>query len=289
MQSRLIFAHAFSPLQAGTGQGVGTIDLPIAREKATGLPILPGSSLKGVLRDACENKEIREKVFGPEPDAASEFAGSAAFSDLRLLLLPVRSVIGTFAWVTSPFILMRFLRDIDIVRVSDAPSKVPNPNMKECFVSDSDCVICENNQVLLEDLELQSNGDSSAREWGEWIGKQLFPSDGNWQEMLPQRLCIVNDTVLSFLLDTATEVFARIRLDDDTKTVKTQGLWYEEALPAESILSGIVAATHVKATPEEVFEVLGKIVSKPLQLGGKSTVGRGVCRITLSGGIDHAN
>ena len=56
MKSRLVFVHAISPLHAGTGQGVGVIDLPVAREKATGLPYFPGSSLKGVLRDACEDK-----------------------------------------------------------------------------------------------------------------------------------------------------------------------------------------------------------------------------------------
>ena len=47
----LLFLRALSPLHAGTGQGIGAIDLPIAREKATGIPYLPGSSLKGVLRD----------------------------------------------------------------------------------------------------------------------------------------------------------------------------------------------------------------------------------------------
>ena len=41
----LLFLHALSPLHAGTGQGIGAIDLPIAREKATGIPYLPGSSL----------------------------------------------------------------------------------------------------------------------------------------------------------------------------------------------------------------------------------------------------
>ena len=49
-ESRLTFIHALSPLHAGTGQGVGVIDLPIAREKATNLPFLPGSTLKGCCR-----------------------------------------------------------------------------------------------------------------------------------------------------------------------------------------------------------------------------------------------
>ena len=64
MDAKLLFTHAFSPLYAGTGQGVGVIDLPIAREKATNLPYLPGSSLKGVLRDACD-PAYQVKIFGP--------------------------------------------------------------------------------------------------------------------------------------------------------------------------------------------------------------------------------
>ncbi|NTV66007.1 MAG: type III-B CRISPR module RAMP protein Cmr4, partial [Oscillochloris sp.] len=37
MTTHMLFTHALSPLHPGTGQGVGVIDLPIAREKATGL------------------------------------------------------------------------------------------------------------------------------------------------------------------------------------------------------------------------------------------------------------
>ena len=74
----LVFLHALSPLHAGTGQGIGAIDLPIAREKATGIPYLPGSSLKGVLRDraASWDPDTRFAVFGPDTESASEHAGA---------------------------------------------------------------------------------------------------------------------------------------------------------------------------------------------------------------------
>src|SRR5205085_7007457 len=105
MNARLLFTHALSPLHAGMGQGVGVIDLPIAREKATGIPFLPGSSLKGTLRDAylskCANdeqcKQKGYKVFGPETTNADAYAGAVQFADQRLLLLPIRSLAGTFA------------------------------------------------------------------------------------------------------------------------------------------------------------------------------------------------
>lgn len=287
MKSRLIFVHALSPLHAGTGQGVGVIDLPIAREKATGLPYLPGSSLKGVLRDACDDRKMRTAVFGPDPDSNVQHAGSAAFSDLRLLLLPVHSVVGTFAWVTSPYVLLRFIRDIDSVEVSRPPLEVPDPVIDRCFVSDDNSAIAENNKVLLEDLNLSTEAGGCAREWAEWIGRQIFPDEPAWRRMLVQRLCIVSNDILAFFLDTATEVFSRTRLKEDTKTVTRGGLWYEEALPAETVLSGIVVASPVEATSNQVFATLDHLVCKPLQLGGKAGVGRGLCRVMFVGGTQQ--
>jgi CRISPR-associated protein Cmr4 len=284
MKSRLVFIHALSPLHAGTGQGVGVIDLPVAREKATGLPYLAGSSLKGVLRDVCDDRKTRSGVFGPDPDSASEHASSAAFSDLRLLLLPVRSVVGTFAWVTSPYVLLRFLRDVESVDIASPTAKVPEPAIDHCFISNNGSVIAQGNRVLLEDLDLVAEPSIAASQWAEWMGRQVFEDYPVWQRMLVQRLCIVSDDVLSFLLDTATEVFSRIRLEQDSKTVAKGGLWYEEALPAETVLSGIVAASPVKASPEQVFATLEQLTRKPLQLGGKATVGRGLCRVKIAGG-----
>src|SRR5712692_8487119 len=126
--ARLTFVHALSPLHAGTGQGAGIIDLPIAREKATGLPYLPGSSLKGTLRAQCNPKDQKcRQVFGPDTEGLqteNAHASSVQFSDQRLLLLPVRSLAGVFAWVTSPSVLRRLLRDIADTR-SDGPTSIP--------------------------------------------------------------------------------------------------------------------------------------------------------------------
>jgi CRISPR-associated protein Cmr4 len=87
MSTHMLFTHALSPLHPGTGQGVGVIDLPIAREKATGLPYLPGSSLKGTLRSACPDAQ-RVAIFGPDTDAAHEHAGAAVFADSACCCCP---------------------------------------------------------------------------------------------------------------------------------------------------------------------------------------------------------
>jgi CRISPR-associated protein Cmr4 len=286
MNARLFFVHALSPLHAGTGQGVGAIDLPIAREKATGLPYVPGSSLKGVLRDGCADTDKRNKVFGPDTDRADEHAGSAQISDARLLLLPIRSLAGTFAWVTSPYILQRFLRDAQDAQASGLPASVPAPTLGQCKVAQNACQISitggNTSRIYLEDLDLDALSDPDVDAWANWLGLQVFPGDPSWQQMLLGRLCLVHDDVLSFLLETATEITARIKLREDAKTVQKGGLWYEEALPTETVLYGIVVATPVKATVQEVWTVLQGLTGQTVQLGGKATVGRGLCRVQMA-------
>jgi CRISPR-associated protein Cmr4 len=290
MNARLLLLHALSPLHAGTGQGVGVIDLPIAREKATGLPYLPGSSLKGTLRDQCKDPPLRKKVFGPSvsdspDDNPSDYASSIQVSDQRLLLLPVRSLRGLFAFVTCPYILQRFARDARAAGINGTPTNIPTPALeKTCLITQSSNISKQSgnaNQVVLEDLDLDASTDAATEGWSNWIAGRLFPDDASGQQLLATRFCVVQDNILNFLLETATEITARIKMMEETKTVERGGLWYEEALPAETILSGLVVATQVKASPDEVFQAVGRLISKPVQFGGKATVGRGICRLRM--------
>lgn len=284
MEAKLLFVHALSPLHAGSGQGVGAIDLPIAREKATNLPYLPGSSLKGVLRDACQDDAVRKNVFGPDTGHADEHAGSVHFTDQRLLLFPVRSLRGTFAWATAPFVLRCFLRDAATLTQNAAfPVSVPGVPDETCLVASVSQLIGAGGQVTLEDIPLAHQKTADA--WADALGKALFPTeDDSWQATFMERFCIVPDEVFGFLVETATEVVARIAIDDEKKIVKEHMLWYEESLPAESILSGLVVASPMAKTglnTGTIFTTISTIVANPLQLGGSATVGRGLCRLQM--------
>lgn len=297
MQARLLFTHALSPLHAGTGQGVGVIDLPIAREKATGLPFLPGSSVKGTLRDECKDRAKRTRVFGPDNTGGSnDHAGAVQFSDQRLLLMPVRSLAGTFAWATSAYLLRRFVRDAEGIGKTGLPGIVEPASIEQCFIAEGGKLKhAPSAKVILEDLDLTPTEQAEATSWADEIGGYLFPNDADWQTLLRERICILHDDVLDFLLTTATEVTARIKLQEMTKTVARGQLWYEEALPAETVLAGLVAATPVYTEKDasrrqpghlvktdEVFSVVEGCMVNPLQFGGSATVGRGLCRLRLS-------
>lgn len=303
MTTCLTLVHAMSPVHAGTGQSVGAIDLPIARERPTGIPLVPGSSIKGALRaksvaqgDAA--KQITRDVFGPETVDSSEHAGSVQFSDVQLLLLPVRSVRGTFAWVTSPFLLQRFARNAKEagVELGALPGELQEGG---CVVTGETLTVQAGNEekVVFEDLDfkVETAQKEALRRFVEKLGEMLFPKDSSdadeWRNSLRDRICLIHDDMMAFLLETGTEVSAHIRLNEDTKTVAKGALWYQESLPAESVLTGIVVAANVTAAngrskreAGELIDHVKSLTKKIVQLGGKATVGQGSCFVRIAGG-----
>ena len=105
-----------------------------------------------------------------------------------------------------------------------------------------------------------------------------------WREQVTQRFVILPDDIFSFLADTATEVRMRIRLDRQTRMVQNGALWSEENLPAEAVLWGVMgigAARDKSGASEEEMAKLVRNQELALQIGGKHTVGRGLCRLLI--------
>lgn len=286
MNTRLLLVHALSPVHCGTGQSIGGIDLPIAREKPTGIPLIPGSSIKGVLRAMKRtNENLHLAVFGPDTENASDNAGSVQLSDANLVFLPVRSLRGTFAWVTSPYMLRRLARDARECGIS-LGTLPPEPKEKEALVTGER--LSAKDQVVFEDLDFTARPDETLKKLAGAVAKLLFEEAD--RAHFVERACVVHDDVMSLLLQTATEITMRIKLDPDKKTVAKGALWSEEALPVESVLAGLIVATPVKQKKDgpmpEAQSLLDYVrdlaQAGAVQLGGKATVGRGLCRVRLA-------
>ncbi|MGA2174465.1 MAG: type III-B CRISPR module RAMP protein Cmr4 [Verrucomicrobiota bacterium] len=107
-KSKILYLFTRTPLHVGAGASVGAIDQPIVRERHTGFPIIPGTSLKGVLRDAAsrdnETKQHVNDMFGEGFGSGSDnfSAGKISFGEAKLLAFPVRSAKGSFAFATCP-------------------------------------------------------------------------------------------------------------------------------------------------------------------------------------------
>ena len=283
-EKRLILLHTLTPLHVGTGQAVANVDLPIAREKATGFPIVPASALKGVLRDYFREQPWANRAFGFAPkegnteeedteDARTGRAGAWMFTDLRILCLPVRSFFGVFAYATCPLILERLRRHAEAFGIKGFENLSVAVDGTQIALTSSSA-LRKDDKVYLEDLDLTVKQDSHVDAVAQAIAEKLLPESE--RSHFTARFAVVSNDVFTFLSETATEVVARVRLEDATKTVASGGLWYEEAVPAEALFYGFVGATSAEPSLASLR------LNESLQIGGDATIGRGLCKVVIA-------
>ncbi len=284
----LLFLHAQTGLHPGSGTALGTVDLPVQRERHTLWPTIPGSSLKGVLRDACRRTRGADEdwlaAFGPEPDKADEHAGALSLTDARILAFPVRSLKGVFAWVTCPAVLGRLKRDLSLVRPTGAALELPpSPEKDKALCQQNSPLLVGGNKLVLEEFEFERTGDAGAV--AGWFASRAVDDDFT-RERLQSHLVVLDDDDFTHFVRHATEVVARVGLDYERKTVKPGALFYEEFLPAETLFYSVVLASasrregHVKSA-REILDYLRQNLPSPLQIGGDETIGKGLCNARI--------
>lgn len=288
MDARMLYLHLLSPLHSGTGQSTDIIDLPVARERVYGWPYVPATSIKGVLRDASTGRDadLHRAAFGPDTQNASEHAGHIAFTDAHLLCLPVRSLYGTFAWLTCPLALRRWQRDFAGTGLKTPPAMTEAPIDQAALVPEGSDVVNEN-KLYLEEIDLEAKVSPAAREVAHAIATAVFTDDA-WQQIFMQRFVVVSDDIFAFFAETATEVTAHIRLDQEKKTVARGALWYEETVPPETIFYCPLFAEPFKAAkngktyePAQLLKFVADVLEQPLQIGGNASTGCGLVAARL--------
>jgi CRISPR-associated protein Cmr4 len=296
-RAAVVSLYAETPLHPGRGGASGVIDLPIQRERQLGYPMIPGSSLKGVLRSQArqlwrQQAGRLETVFGPETDRAGEHGGALAITDARLLLFPVRSLRGVFAWTTSPLALDRYRRDL-VAAGFAAPSELPAVPSGRALVAPGTALAAAGS-VTLEEFSFAASEDPAAAAIAHDLASSVLPSSPeyeSWRARLPRQLVILPDDDFRDFVQTATEVVARIRVDPATGTVAPGALWYEEYLPTETLFYALALASLPRRptngapeelrTAEDVLDALDGLALDRLQIGGDETVGRGIVKLRI--------
>ena len=333
----LMFIIAETPVHAGSGSELGIVDLPIQRERYTEFPKIESSGLKGCLREAfesyrifengqtrlidCEKIKILQKefpqisqrwkeknikfdeaiflIFGPEGDEAH--AGAITLTDARILLFPVKSLKGVFAWITSPMILERFRKDLELADKSGF--NFSNfQSFKNTVPMESEVVITHSNKekVVLEEITFEIKKEGKTSQLAEWLANKIFPKDqaySFWKEKLKKDLVILEDDDFIQFVKTSTEVITRTRISNETGTVVPGALWTEEYLPQDAILyslimftsprvkeeekKGIFKAENPEKEAERVYEFFKVGLPKVIQIGGNQTIGKGFVRLKL--------
>lgn len=293
MAKRLFWIETLSSTHVGTGRGLGYIDLPLHREKVTNWPMIPGSSIKGVLADSFQagiagrrGDDDKITAFGITDDSDSGYSrpGGLLVGDARILCLPVRSFSGTFAWCTSLLALQQFIRDSGASH--SLPGKISNDKVLVCNPSSLGTQMGPNNQlkVVLEEFDLSPVPDSDTEKIAAWIGSHLYKADQEWQNIFKQRFAIVPEELFNHLCLTGTEVATRVRIDEETGVAAEGQLWTEESLPVGTILVTSIECDKRVGNDGEQNRILDKFAKQEtvLQMGGKASVGRGRVRCVFT-------
>jgi CRISPR-associated protein Cmr4 len=229
-------------------------------------------------------------LFGPPStgtrDSDNDHAGALIAGDARILLFPVRSLNGVFAYTTSYDVLNRFKRDLERGNQEHKPTwEVPAFVENKALVT-TNSEVQNNNTIVLEEFSFDTEANQQVDAIADWIAKYALPDLGGdyWPNKIKSSLVILpNDDFRDFALY-ATEVITRVRINREKKTVDSGALWTEEHLPTDTFLYVPMHATSARKkgstlTASDVLSEIKKLEAKYLQLGGDETVGRGLVRV----------
>jgi CRISPR-associated protein Cmr4 len=289
----MLFIYVETPLHAGTARGLGAVDLPIQRERTTDYPIVQASSLKGRLRaearSSLENAEL-QAIFGPETINASAHAGALSAGDARILLFPVRSLAGVFAWTTSIHALARFQREAALANLNLHWSLPAEPARDEALVA-GDTALKAGESIVLEEFSFTPRQQQAAKDIASWLATYAFPQGNEyayWREALARKLCILPEDAFRDFVRYSTEIQTHVQLDQETKTVSARALWTSESLPADTLLYAPLMATQSRNGANlPGSQILQKVIGLGLertQLGGDETTGQGMVAFRFHNG-----
>ncbi|MCI1748577.1 MAG: type III-B CRISPR module RAMP protein Cmr4 [Acidipropionibacterium sp.] len=294
MKSAMVVWKTMTDTHPGTGQDSSSvIDLPVAREGATGFPIVPGSTIKGVLRDGADLDDV-DKVYDVETKALKRFGytdrkfsikdkngavaevkrshvGDLSFTDARLFALALPSYHGVFALVTCPMVVTRLneMRQFCGLAQLDVPGQPVGGDAIGAWVGAGNVLADGDRHAYIHDYDfiVQESNDVTS------LADVMF-NIGDDHNMQKQRLIMAPDDVFNTLCETGLHITAHNSLEPKTKTVVVGGLWYQENIPPESIFTSFFSSAT-----DDMSIIERDLEKNPyVRFGGKSTTGHGLTR-----------
>ncbi|RLF08627.1 MAG: type III-B CRISPR module RAMP protein Cmr4 [Thermoprotei archaeon] len=245
-------------------------------------------------------EEAISLAFGPEEGDAH--SGALGFTDARLLLFPVKSMKGIFAWVTCPQVLERFKSEMELAQITSLPP-LPDKNT----VPQNCSLVISDNKIVLEEYTFQVNKDKAATDkcskFAEWLAGNIFPTAKDdkdpyryWRDKMKLDIVVLQDDDFRDFVNLSTEVLARTKINNETGTVQSGALFYEEYLPQESVLYALALATPIFVQDDSnkgifrqneqkeediVLEFFKGGLPEVIQIGGNATIGKGIVRTRI--------
>jgi len=266
------FALALDPIHIGTGgYRIGRVDNTIVREPATGIPKIPGTTVEGVCRSyaflkARESGKLKDEdytgnthplacakgkrtkvkgedmfpcgsceiciTFGYSSDTKS-LQAMALFSDARILLFPVATMVGP-VWVTCSMVL----KDAGIKELSNNSKKEIQEPSENAFIIPDDSSIKLSEGKLNFGWLLLGRDDESKKKTrvDQWTYR-----DGNISlkneipEKILKRVVIVPDSLFPQIVNSNLEVRTSVAIDPERGAAEEGALFTYEAIPRGTV------------------------------------------------------
>ena len=298
MNRKIYFIKVLTPLHVGAGQGLSHVDLPIVREVHTGFPFVPGSSIKGSLRELALRrlKEIYfkdtdvklstlDKLLSVTKDKEFEETRNKANKpeDFEKELKKLMDIFGTagegaeggqggsgkviFTDARLLFFPVKSLKSVFMLITCPLAIK------RFC----EDLQLDENTSFLegIDDGKALTTSDKHLVENKVMLEEFVFDANKSdelrnffnkyYPDQIDKIVC-VSDTIFSDFVQNYTEVQTHVKINPDTGTVDEGALWTTEYLPAESVLYFSLFSMKKDLFPE---------VPSVFHLGGDITTGKG--------------
>jgi len=296
--SERYYALALDPIHVGTGgYHLGRVDMSIVREPGTNLPKIPGTSISGACRTYaamrhnnkgkwphCAGQGQQDQTTGAKGHCGSRdcpicvtfgfikgnssFQGLAQFSDARLVLFPVHSVVGP-VWVTCPDVLH------DLI-------DIPAPEDDQVYTAGK---LGAEDKLNLGWLMLKVENNFELR------GRLSAVLDATGD--LLDRAVLVSNKLFSQIVNDNLEVRTSVSIDPTTGAAADGALYTYEALPRSTVLAFDVVISNpayfqlggqkpLGGDRDRINETVrkGLTLFETLGVGGMTTRGMGRLRIT---------
>ncbi len=241
-------------------------------------------------------------AFGPEEGDAH--AGALGFTDARLLLFPVKSMKGVFAYITCSMVLERFKTDLELCKDSSGISmdlssldEIPSDNSLKPKNDKGKCIVSSkeqleiNKNIILEEYAFEiDDGKQSI------TGIAKFISDNTNIFEINNKLVILSNDDFRDFVNLSTEVITRTKINNETGTVQPGALFTEEYLPSETVMYSLALSTPIFNKDKGIFissdgekeedlvmEFFEQGIPDVMQIGGNATIGKGIVRIVVWG------
>ena len=270
---RIGYLYSFSPIHCGGEGDLGNI-LEIAREAHTNFPYIPGSSLRGTLRDEIEQqddaaKTVTNRLFGKELDDEGQMGVHQVwFGDARLLWIPMRTMSRNnndiFTWVSCHSLIRdhALLAGLPMVVFPDYPvgTKAGTYTVADAQLNVSPF------------KEEQRNAIALLGTWADSLQDAVRPT---WND----NCLVLPDAQFQVLMEHSLWTQIRNKISDGDNAGSAEVFWTDVCIPRDTILyygwGYSLLQEKSKTVTSEDHELLLDILKGLIQVGGQANVGRG--------------